>query len=297
MEKYYFGMSVDDVALDGWSKPENYAHLIEFFKSEGVKATFQIVPIDEATDKPFYTLSSDYVTLTKKAYEDGFCFGLHGLRHNRFELGVPPMMVLDLPHEVENKKWAEANREFLEKDHCLANCRARLQQGRKILEDALGFKINGFRAPALQESPAMFEAIRDEGFLWDSSLCLQETGWDYLLDKFDVQPREITRARWEAVNQKGYGLTLPLTCDYTWFLSEDNFDRMFELAKHDFLQSLAVNVPFVTLCHVDPVHEGVGIKFLHEFYAFARIVTAAAGKELCFETFDNIAKAKLASSK
>ena len=31
---FYFGMSVDDVALKGWCKPENFAHLIEFFKAE-----------------------------------------------------------------------------------------------------------------------------------------------------------------------------------------------------------------------------------------------------------------------
>ena len=31
MKKFYFGMSVDDVALKGWCKPENFRHLIEFF--------------------------------------------------------------------------------------------------------------------------------------------------------------------------------------------------------------------------------------------------------------------------
>lgn len=55
-KKFYFGMSVDDVALDGWSKPENFLRLVEFFNKENLPATFFVVPVDEATDRPFYTL-------------------------------------------------------------------------------------------------------------------------------------------------------------------------------------------------------------------------------------------------
>ena len=29
-------------------------------------------------------------------------------------------------------------------------------------------------------------ALKEEGYLYDSSLCLQETGWDYILDNMDV---------------------------------------------------------------------------------------------------------------
>lgn len=289
MKKFYFGQTVDDVALDTWSTPENFEHLIKFFTEEGIPATFFVVPIDEETDKPFPVLSDKYVPLIQDAHKKGFCIGQHGLRHNRFELGVPPMMVLDLPHEAENKKWAADNKEFLEKDHSVANCRARLRQGREILEGLLGFPIKGFRSPALQESPGMFAALKEEGYVFDSSTCLQETGWDYLLDKMDVPPRDITRARWEALNKKGYGLTYPLTCDYTWFVKE-HYNEMMELAKHDFKQSLEADVPFVTVCHVNPVHEGEGIRFLHEFYGEARKLAAAADRELVFETLENIAK-------
>ena len=48
-KKFYFGMSVDDVALDGWSKPENFLRLVEFFNKENLPATFFVVPVDEAT--------------------------------------------------------------------------------------------------------------------------------------------------------------------------------------------------------------------------------------------------------
>ena len=158
-KKFYFGMSVDDVALDGWSKPENFLRLVEFFNKENLPATFFVVPVDEATDRPFYTLSPEYVPAMRKAQEEGHCFAQHGIRHNRFELGVPPAMILDLPHEAENRRYASEHRKDLEQEHSIANCRARLKQGRDILENALGFRIEGFRAPALQESPRMFAAL------------------------------------------------------------------------------------------------------------------------------------------
>ena len=110
MKTMYFGMTVDDVALDGWCKPANFRKLIGFLQQENVPATFHVVPIDEATGQPFYTLSADYVPIIRDAVQAGFDFEQHGLRHNRFEFGVPPMMVLDLPHETENKRWAAENR-------------------------------------------------------------------------------------------------------------------------------------------------------------------------------------------
>ena len=286
---YYFGMTVDDVALDGWSTPEHFAHLVDFFVAEHVKATFFVVPIDEATDKPFYTLSDKYAPIIKNGHSAGHCFGQHGLRHNRFELGIPPMIVLDLPHEVENKKYALENKAALEKEHSVANCRARLRQGRKVLEDALEMPFRGFRAPALQESPGMFQALIEEGYAFDSSCLLQETMYDYYMDRMDATPRDITRERWEKLRAK-CPIMLPLTCDYTWFLAKEKYEQTMALAKHDFMQALQADIPFVTVCHVDPVHNGEGIRFLKEYYAFAREAASNAGRDIQFETLERIAE-------
>ena len=288
-QPFYFGMSVDDVALKGWCKPENIRHLIEFFRTEQVPATFFVVPIDEESDKPFYTLSEDYLPIIHEAAQEGFDFEQHGLRHNRFELGVPPAMVLDLPHEVENKRWAAANREFLAQDHCVENCRARLRQGRTILEDAFGFAVTGFRAPALQESPGMFAALKAEGYMFDSSGVTQPTGWDYILDKMDTPPCAISRAVWDALRAKSFELMLPLTCDYTWYLTREKYAQAMKLAEHDLDACLAADIPFVTVCHVDPVHEGEGLRFLHELYELARAKAAAAGREPLFANLKDIA--------
>lgn len=288
MKKFYFGMTIDDVALADWSTTENFNRLIEFLHQENVKATCFIVPIDEETDRPFSEFGKEYIPLIRDAVKSGFAVGQHGLRHNRFEFGIPPSMVLDLPHEIENKRYAMENKEFLERDHSTENCRARLRQGRTILQDALELPVDGFRAPALQESPGMFAALKEEGYLYDSSLCLQETGWDYILDNMDVPPRRITRERWENLKQRGQGLTLPLTCDYTWYVTKEKYARTMELAKHDLQACIAADVPFIALTHVNPVFEGEGIPFLHELFALARSEAAKAGIETEFTTLNQI---------
>lgn len=165
----------------------------------------------------------------RKAQEEGHCFAQHGIRHNRFELGVPPAMILDLPHEAENRRYASEHRKDLEQEHSIANCRARLKQGRDILENALGFRIEGFRAPALQESPGMFAALAEGGYKFDSSACLQETGWDYIQGNMEVPPRAITRERYEALRRKSGCPIFPLTTDYTWYLTKEKYAKPWNL--------------------------------------------------------------------
>ena len=287
---YYFGMTVDDVALKHWSTPDNLEKILDFFRNEGIRATFFVVPIDEESDTPFFKFDERYLPLIQQASKDGFRFGQHGLRHNRFELGIPPAFVLNLPHEIENKRWVEKNRDILLSELTVKLCRERIRQGRKLLEDAFGFPVLSFRAPALQESPAMFAALKEEGFLADSSCLLQETAYDYYLDRMDTVPQEITRKRWEDIHRKGHGLTFPLTCDYTWDLHDNHYDKMMDLAKHDFRQCLENDIPFVTVCHVNPVFDGEGIRFLHEFYQFAKETTEAAERELQFKTLEELAQ-------
>jgi peptidoglycan/xylan/chitin deacetylase (PgdA/CDA1 family) len=79
------------------------ANSTAFFDENGVKATFFVVPMDEESEKPFYEVFPELPEIIKAARANGHAFGQHGIRHNRFELGVPPAMVLDLPHETENK--------------------------------------------------------------------------------------------------------------------------------------------------------------------------------------------------
>ena len=286
--KFFFGVTVDDVALQGWYSESNFRKLLQFFGDEGVKATFFVVPVDEETDKPFNEVFPELPAIIKEAHQNGHAFGQHGIRHNRFELGIPPTMVLDLPHETENKRYAETHKAELAAEHTKENCLKRLKYGREILEKGLGFAVKGFRAPAAQSSDGMFAALH-EAYDFDSSAFFQETGWDYLLDKLDVPPRELDRERWEKITSVVPGKEFPGGCDYTWFLPNERYDITMKLAKHDLDACMALDVPFITVSHVDPVFNGEGIRFLKELFQYAKEKAKAEGKELVFANLETIA--------
>ena len=289
MKKFFFGMTVDDVALADGCERDNLCRLMDFFAARNLPATFFVVPLDEESGRPLDEMPGDYVSLIQSAQAAGHEFAQHGLSHNRFELGVPPDMVLDLPHEAENKRYARENAAELAEEHSLENCRRKLRQGREILERVLGAPPRGFRSPALQESPGMFAALAAEGYLYDSSNCLQETGWDYIVGNMQSQPREINRAGWQKLRDKAHGLMLPLTCDYTWFLSADKYQAAVELARHDLRQCMKAEIPFVPLCHVNPVFAGEGMRLLEELFDMAQEECTRQGRQLQFATMTDIA--------
>lgn len=68
----FFGMTVDDVALEHWSKRDNFSHLLEFFTEEKIPATFFVVPVDEVSDKPIGMAFPEYIPLIREAYKKGF---------------------------------------------------------------------------------------------------------------------------------------------------------------------------------------------------------------------------------
>jgi len=288
-DKFFFAMTVDDVALRGWYCEENFRKLIAFFDEEKVRGTFFVVPVDEETDKPFNEIFPEIPGIIKEAAANGHAFGQHGIRHNRFELGIPPAMVLDLPHETENKRYAAENKAALDADHSLENCRERLRFGRDILEKVLGFPIRGFRSPAVQNSCGMFQALA-EAYDFDSSLVWQQTGWDYPNSHPDVPPRELDAARYAEIVSACPAIEYPLACDYTWFLPPERYELTLALAKHDIDACIKLGVPCVPVCHVDPVYAGEGIRMLRDIFAYARQAAAAAGKELEFTTLEKLSE-------
>src|SRR5262245_27956437 len=91
-----FCATVDDVCLEGFSSEEHMVSLLRFFQELNVRATFFIVPRAEGV--PLGSRPR-YVELLQQAAAEGHAVAQHGLEHDRFETGIPPRMVLDLPHE------------------------------------------------------------------------------------------------------------------------------------------------------------------------------------------------------
>jgi predicted deacetylase len=274
-----FCLTVDDVCLEGYSTEEHVQSLLRFFESEAIRSTFFVVPRAEGTplqEKP------GYIKLMKGAVAQGHALGQHGLEHDRFETGIPPRMILDLPHESAARERLAKDRVAIEAGLAVAKLRERLGQGRRILEDALECEITGFRAPCLSTCENLFTALDAEGFRYDSSRYLQEGGWDLLQGK-TLAPRHISRDDFNRFQHSGRMRSLPLTTEYTWYLRRDNFDATMALAQHDFDSCLRADIPFVTLAHVSPLNEcedGCGFDFYRKLIEHARSEASAVNNEL-----------------
>ena len=274
-----FCATVDDVCLNGYSSEEHLANLLRFYREENVHATFFVVPRAEGI--PLEKRPA-YVELLKQAVIEGHALGQHGLEHDRFETGVPPQMVLDLPHEGPARERLARDRDTIEAGLRIDSLRERLATGRRILEDALELDITGFRAPCLSICDNLFHALEAERFQYDSSRHLQEAGWD-LINGREATPRPITRAEFEHAQYPGRMRTFPLTTEYTWYLRRDMFGVTMDLARHDFMACLRAAIPFVPVAHVSPVQQcetDCGFEMYRRLLDFAREQAAAGGQKL-----------------
>jgi peptidoglycan/xylan/chitin deacetylase (PgdA/CDA1 family) len=274
-----FSATVDDVCLDGFSTEAHMAGLLRFFEEQNVRATFFVVPRAEGI--PLGSRPG-YVELLKQALAEGHALGQHGLEHDRFETGIPPQMVLDLPHEGPARERLARDRAAIEASLQVAQLRERMAAGRRILEDALGAEILGFRAPCLSICDNLFEALDAEGYRWDSSRHLQDTGWDIINDK-PAAPRPITREHFDRAQYPGRMRTLPLTTEYTWYLKRDKFDVTMDLARHDFSACLRAGIPFIPVSHVSPIQQcegDCGFEMYRRLLDFAREQAAGQGQDL-----------------
>ena len=286
-----FCFTVDDVCLDGYSSEAHLENLLGFLDMQRIKATFFTVPL--VNMKPL-SERQGYVEILKMAISEGHEVGLHGLVHDRFEFGIPPKMVLDLPHEGPARERLSKERDAIEASLQVGLIRQRLAAGRTILEDALGVNIRGFRAPCLAICDNLFEALDAEGFCYDSSRHMQEAGWDILNGVENIVPQEITRKAFEMHQYPGRMHSLPLTSEYTWYLPWKNFDVALGLAKHDFRACIESAIPFVPICHVSPIQEGEGdsgFEFYRRLLDFARDQANSRGEKLDTLTLTDASKA------
>lgn len=294
MRKAYFCFTVDDVGYEGYSSEDHLLRLLEFCGSEGLKATLFTVPL--AQEIPL-TARPGYVEILHQAVGNGHEVAQHGLRHTRFETGIPPAMILNMSHEGPAREELRNRRAEIEQSHRLDAIRQTLRQGRDLMTEALGFAPAGFRAPCLAICDNLFTALAQEGYSYDSSIHLQPAGWDLLNDVPQPAPTPITGQTWQNLQHPSGVPELPLTAEYTWYLTQDRFDDTLALAKHDFDACLQSGIPFVPLCHVSPIQEGdtaCGFEFYQRLLEHAQQQAAASATSLLRTT---LAEAQAASAK
>ena len=211
MKAMHFCFTVDDVGMDGYSTEEHLRRVLDFCESESLKAALFVVPQCEGRE---IGRRPAYVAILKEAAARGHDLAQHGLDHDRFECGIPPKMVLDLPHEGPARAHLASHRSEIEASLSVENLRRRLREGREILQAALGLPMRGFRAPCLSICDNLFTALAREGYTYDSSRHMQEAGWDILNGCSPITPRPINRAVFDRF-QTGMFREFPLTTEYT----------------------------------------------------------------------------------
>lgn len=259
MSSFLFCFTADDVCYEGYSTERHLESLVEFCGSLDVKATLFTVPL------AFEKCSTGCRSILKAAASAGHEIAQHGLEHTRFEFGIPPEMVLKLPHEKASREYLAANRAAIEAQLSVSAIEGRLNRGRDILEQGLGLGIKGFRAPCLSVCENLFSALDRRHYAYDSSRYLQPAAWDVWNGGKDIKFNHFAKKDFDAVQSAGGTRELPLTAEYTWYLKKVQFDVILELAKHDLDSCLRDGIPFVPLSHVSPIQEGEGNEGF-EFY-------------------------------
>ena len=285
----FWGFSIDDIGLDGYSTEKHLNNLLNFLDENKIITTLFAVP---EVERKKMGGRRGYVAILRDAIRRGHEVAQHGITHDRFEIGIPPEMILNLSHEGPARSFLAENREKLKSEHTVVKIRRKLREGRKIIEDAIGMRVNGFRSPALQSCDNMFIALAEEEYFYDSSTCFQKAGWD-ILNNLEYIPQEIDRGKF-AQHQKAGLRELPLTTEYTWYLGRANFDKEYDLAVHDFDCCMNSGIPFVNICHVSPIQEGsdgnLGFELYRKLFEYSKAGAEKSKHEIKTITLFEIAK-------
>lgn len=268
MHNFLYCFTMDDVAMKDYSSETHFAKVIDFLNEWEIKGTFTVVPRSGGLE---LTEKTEYIKLLKRAMREGHEIAQHGLDHDRFEAGTPPQMVLDLPNEGDTREYLAKYPEKVKARHTVKALREMLSTGRKIIEDAIGFKCMGFRAPSVARCENLMLALAQEKYLYDSGISLQKAAWD-LINNCYVTPHAITKTKYD------YDIAeLVKTGEYTWYLTKEKYNTAMEIAKHDFHQCLALDMPFITNSHVSPLLQNedwseseIGLQFYREFFTYCK---------------------------
>jgi peptidoglycan/xylan/chitin deacetylase (PgdA/CDA1 family) len=269
----------------GGQEPELFAELLDFLAGQEVPATFFVIPAaggKELDTKP------RWLELLQRALDEGHELQHHGLVHTAFEFGVPPYFMLDIMPDSK-AQWQRDPASF-SAQHTQAILADKLAQGQKIFERTLGYKPQGFRSPCLAICDNMYAALHDLGFQWSSNTVLNPMGWRYINRKYDAAPKGGAAAQHGAPWQEGLAqrpfrhpsglIEAPIHSEYTWYLTDSDIERHFQLAKNDFDRArqaapcCAAAPPFVALSHYYAMTGkwSAGLRVYERLFAHARKV-------------------------
>ena len=241
MPEQLFALTNDDA---GGESPHLFAELLDFLADHAMVATFFVVPLSGG--KPL-DQKPEWLDLLARARDEGHELQLHALDHSMFEFGELPGFMLDIIPDAK-ARW-QREPEVIQAEHSVANMGAKLDRGEEIFERALGFEPKGFRGPCLSMCDATYQALADRGFIWSSNLVVNPMGWRYINKDYDAGEPWQPGIPPHPFRYKSGVIEVPMLSEYTWYLTDEDVDRQFELIRSDFDRVHQSGDPFVSLSH------------------------------------------------
>jgi peptidoglycan/xylan/chitin deacetylase (PgdA/CDA1 family) len=251
----------------GAQEPELFAELLDFLAVQEVPATFFVIP--NAGGEPL-DRKPRWLELLHRALDEGHELQHHGFVHTAFEFGVPPPFMLDIMPESK-AQWQRDPTPFTSQ-HAQSILVDKLAKGREIFQKTIGYAPQGFRSPCLAVCDNLYSALCDLGFQWGSNQVVNPMGWRYINRDYDAgepwQP-EVPPRPYRHVSGI---IEAPMHSEYTWFLSEDDVERHFQLAKDDFDRTRREGGAFVALSHYYAMTGkwSAGLRVYERLFKYAR---------------------------
>lgn len=225
-------------------------NLINFLNEVNVVCTFFVVPYG---DEPSYsTWHDEFTSYLREAAKSGHELALHGYKHAKNEFGCFYPIPLPVPYPGFKKQ------------------RDLLKKGTYFMQNILGVKPLGFRAPYYLYNNITLKALSSLGFYYDSSATIFKPAHSIRL-----------RVRWLRRYKpfKKYNVVeIPVCGDYTYSLETRKFAEFLSAAIRDFELIKSVGGVFVINNHPQRF-KNVGFRFLRVL--FKKLSTMAYFSKLC----------------
>ncbi|MCL5018369.1 MAG: DUF2334 domain-containing protein [Candidatus Pacearchaeota archaeon] len=266
MKKLDFILTSDDV---GRGKVEEFNRFISLLEEHKIICTFFAVP--KPRDNLPLKENKEWTYALKKAIDKGHDVQLHGYAHERFECGFPPNFILSLYKEKERKNVIEymiKNKKEIEKNLEFNVLKDKLEESKEIFENIFGYSPICFRSPLLAKHKNLYKAIKKIGINFTSNEIINPNGWNYIIN----EEFEDGKCKIPLLTKMQNGIRdLPISCEYSWFLEDKNFDRAFDLMKYDAEKISDIKNAFMLpLSHFYAVVNSEGEKLYRKFFSYAK---------------------------
>jgi len=227
-----------------------FHRVTEFFGSEGVPASFFVVPRGDGEWQ--LDREPQWLAALHQAEQQGHDCQLHGLDHHGPEFGPCPPFVYALSGQDPDERLKSDRAQFgkLWRRDLFA---AKLRIAIAVFTDALGRRPQVFRSGALSQSAELYQALGDVRMRYVSNQVVDPRGWKYIVGQYD-NPGDWDRG----VPPVPYRLTesvisLPMASEYAWRLNAEKVEKHLALGLEDLGRVYAAGGVFILICHLQMV--------------------------------------------